>query len=210
MAAGWYLALAEIGPDSAIIIGLLYGVFLFPRFIQPRSHPVSMWIRISVVACSAAIFLYWIASPLLPKKPVPDVSYDLIRVTEGEKGVVVSADKRRGISDEIASLKLRGDVHGGVGGSSGSGQSVQPIDVELIALEPITKDTQLAIPETGHALYVLKNGVWTAHPSIMKKDGRTLTIGPGTDPHYDGGRLRFGKEADFHSFTWYPVIPKGQ
>jgi hypothetical protein len=210
MGAGWYFALAEIGPDSAIILGLLYGVFLFPRFVQPRTQPVKMWIRISIVSCSAAIFLYWIVSPLLPKKPAPVVSYYLMRVTAGEKPIVASADARRGISDEIAALKLRGDTHGGIGSSSGYGQDAPHIDVELIALEPITKEAQLAIPETGYALYVLRNGVWTAHPSILKKDRQTLTIEPGTDSHFDGGRLRFGKETDFHSFTWYPVIPKGQ
>ena len=35
-------------------------------------------------------------------------------------------------------------------------------------------------------------------------------IEPGNDPHYEGGRLRLGKEPDFQSFTWYPVIPKVQ
>jgi hypothetical protein len=210
MGAGWYFALAEIGPDSAIILGLLYGIFLFPSFIQSRTQPVRMWIRISVVSCSVAIFLYWIASPFLPKKPVPDVSFDLMRVTSGEKAIVASADERGVISHEIVALKLRGDVHGGIRGFSGSGQSVPRIDVELIALEPITKEAQLAIPETGCALYVLRDGVWTAHPAILKKDRRTLTIEPGTDPHYDGGRLKLGKEPDFQSFTWYPVIPRGQ
>ncbi len=102
-------------------------------------------------------------------------------------------------------------MHGGIGGSfSSSGQGVPHIDVELIALEPITKEAHLAIPETGYALYVLRNGVWTAHPSILKKDRRTLTIEPGIDPHYDGGRLKLGKDRNFYSFTWYPVIPKGQ
>jgi hypothetical protein len=168
-----------------------------------------MWIRISVVSCSAAILLYWVALPFLPKKPVPDVSYDLIRVTAGDTPVVASADKQRGISDEIAALRLRGISHGGISGLVSSGQNVPHIDIELIALEPITQKAQLAIPETGYALYVLRNGVWTAHPSILKRDGRTLTIGPGTDPHYDGGRVTLGKEPGF-PFTWYPVIPNGR
>jgi hypothetical protein len=43
MAAGWYLALAAIGPDAAIVLGLLYGVFLFPRFIESRSRPMPVW-----------------------------------------------------------------------------------------------------------------------------------------------------------------------
>ena len=34
--AGWYMALAAIGPDAAIVFGLLYGVFLFPCFIESR------------------------------------------------------------------------------------------------------------------------------------------------------------------------------
>jgi len=210
MGAGWYVALAEIGPDSAIILGLLYGVFLFPRFIQPRTQPARRWVRISAVSCSTAIFLYWIASPFLPKKPVAEVSYDLRRITAGEKPIVASAGETSGISDEIAALKLHGNAHGGIGGSAGPGQGVPRVDVELIALEPITKEVQLAIPETGYVLYVLRGGGWTAYPSIRKRDKRTLTIEPGTDPHYDGGRLKLGKETDFHSFTWYPVIPKGQ
>gem|GEM_PF-6205860 len=84
------------------------------------------------------------------------------------------------------------------------------IDVEIIALEPITKEAKLAIPQSGSVVYVLKDGVWTAHPSFSKRDGRTLTIEPGTDARFDGGRLKSGGETDFEAFTWYPVIPKGQ
>jgi len=213
MGAGWYFALAEVGPDAAIILGLLYGVFLFPRFIELRPKPITMWMRIGAVSCTAALFLYWIASPFLPKKPVPDLSYDLVRVTAGEKAVVAASYQGPDISNGVAALNMRGDTHGGIGGSGGSGgsgQGVHPIDVELIALEPITKEAQLPIPKTGYVIYVLKNGEWTAHPSVLRKDARTLTVEPGADVRYDGGRLKLGKEADFHAFTWYPVIPKGQ
>ena len=210
MSAGWYLALAEIGPDAAIIIGLLYGVFLFPRFIQPRPQPIAMWIRIGAVSCTVALFLYWVVMPFLPTKPVPEISYNLVRVTAGERVVVAASHQGPGISNELAALNLRGETHGGIGGSVSSGQDVPHIDVELIALEPITKEVQLAVPETGYVLYVLKNGTWTAHPMVLKKDKRTLTVEPGTDLYYDGGRVKLGKEANVHAFTWYPVIPKGQ
>jgi hypothetical protein len=97
-----------------------------------------------------------------------------------------------------------------VGGAVGSGQNVPDIFVELIALEPIKETAQLPIPKTGYVVYVLKGGAWTAHPSISEKDRRGLTIGPGTDSHFDGGRIKLDSEKDFHSFTWYPVISKGQ
>jgi hypothetical protein len=107
-------------------------------------------------------------------------------------------------------LNLRGETHGGIGSVGSSGQDAPHIDMELIALEPITKKAQLAIPKTGYVVYVLKDGTWTAYPSIQKKDKRTITVEPGTDMKYDGGRLKLGKEPDFHTFTWYPVISAGQ
>lgn len=211
MGAGWILALSSIGPDAAFVLGLLYGVFLFPRFIQPRTQPITTWMRISAVSCATALFLYWIASPFLSKRPVPDVNYDLIRVTPGEKAVTATAFLGSEFAAGLAVLDLRGDTHGGIGGGGGgSGQNAPPIDIELIALEPIMKEARLAIPNTGNVIYVLKNGSWTAHPSVMQKDKRTLTVKPGTDPHYDGGRVKLGEQSNFRAFTWYPAIPKGQ
>ena len=211
MAAGWYLALAAIGPDAAIVLGLLYGVFLFPRFIESRSPPIAMWIRISAVSCVAALFLYWIASPFLPHEPLAPVNYDLVRVTPGEKAVTTTSFLGSQIAADVGVLNLRGDTHGGIGGGGGgSSQSVPPIEMELIALEPITKEAKLAIPKTGHVTYILKNEVWTAYPSITRKDKRTLTVEPGTDPRFDGGRVKLSEQGEFQAFTWYPGILKGR
>jgi hypothetical protein len=210
LGAGWYLALAEIGPDAALVIGLLYGIFLFPLFVQARSQRIPVWMRISVVTCTAGLFVFWIISPLLPKKPVPVVSYDLVRVTPGNKSIAATSFLGNGISEEISSMSIRGEMHGGVGGGASSSNNAPEIDVELIALEPITKESHLSIPKTRDVVYVLKSGTWTAYPSFSKKDGRTPTIKPGTDPQFDGGQLKFGDSPDFHAFTWYPVIPKGQ
>ena len=43
-AAGWYLALAQIGPDVAIVLGLIYGIFLFPRFVFLREPRLPVWL----------------------------------------------------------------------------------------------------------------------------------------------------------------------
>ena len=210
-AAGWYLALAAIGPDAAIVLGLLYGVFLFPRFIESRLRPMPAWARITVACCTIALFSYWLISPFLPYKPLPPVNYDLVRVTPGEKAVTSTSSVGSDIATDLAVMNLHGNVHGGIGGEGGgSGQNTPPIEMELIALEPITKEAKLAIPKTGHVIYVLKDGVWTAHPSILHKDKRTLTLEPGTDTRFDGGRVKLSEPGHLQPFTWYPGIPKGQ
>ncbi len=211
MAAGWYLALAAIGPDAAIVLGLLYGVFLFPRFIESRSRPFPTWGRISIVCCATGLFSYWIVSPFLPHEPVAPVNYDLVRVTPGEKAVTSTSFVGSEVATELAAMNLQGTVHGGIGGGGGgSGQNAPPIEMELIALEPITKEVKLVIPKRGHVIYLLKNGEWTAHPSIVQKDKRILTLQPGTDPRFDGGRVKLSEQEHYQAFTWYPGIPKGQ
>ncbi len=210
-AAGWYMALAAIGPDAAMVLGLIYGVFLFPRFIESRPKLMPAWARITAVCFATALFAYWIISPWLPHEPLPPINYDLVRVTPGEKVVTSTSFLGSEIASELAVMNLRGNVHGGIGGGGGgSGQNAPPIDIELIALEPITKEAKIVIPKTGHVIYVLKNGRWTAHPSIVQKDKRTLTLEPGTDSRFDGGRVKLSEEEHFQAFTWYPVIPKGQ
>ena len=82
--------------------------------------------------------------------------------------------------------------------------------MDLIALEPIGTISKLDIPKSGYVVYVLQGGKWTANPSFSKKDGRQFTIGPGNDLRFDGGKVKFGNDKEFKSFTWYPTIPKGQ
>jgi hypothetical protein len=190
LGAGWIFALAAIGADSALILGLLYGVFLFPRFVQPRARPLPTWIRFSSVTFATLLFLYWLIFPLLPKTPIPNINYDLVRVTSGDKVVVATEYLGKDISNGMAALNLRGQTHGGIGGAAAnSGKDTPEIDVELIALEPITQKAQLAIPKTGYVIYVLKDGTWKAYPSLSGRDTRVLTIEPGTDSRYDGGRI---------------------
>jgi hypothetical protein len=208
--AGWYLALAAIGPDAALVLGLIYGIFLFPRFIEPRLQPIAIWIRICMVSCAVGLFIFWIVSPWLPRQPIPGIDYEVMRVTPGDKTVTSTPFLGAQVQAALATLNLRGDSHGGVaGGISGSDQGAPSIDIELIALEPIARRVTLALPKKGYAIYVLKGGVWTAHPSITQKDKRTLVLEPGTDNRFDGVRVKFSNE-DFQAFTWYPVISKGQ
>jgi hypothetical protein len=172
-AAGWYLALAAIGPYSALALGLLYGIFIFPRFVRLRTPPTSPWIRIGTAACASVLFLGWIFAPLIPQKPVPSVRFDLIRVTPGESPVREQWFESKDVAAEVAVLHITGEPHGGIrGGGVASGEGAPEIDVTLIALEPISATSALEIPKSGYVVYVLKGGKWTANPSFGKKDGR--------------------------------------
>jgi hypothetical protein len=210
-AAGWYLALAAVGPYSALALGLLYGIFIFPRFVRPRTPPTATWIRIGTVACASVLFLGWIFAPLLPQKSVPGVRFDLIRVTPGETPVKQQWFESKDVAAQVAVLHITGEPHGGIGGGgASSGEGVPEIDVDLIALEAISSTSKLDIPKSGYVVYVLKGGKWTANPSFSKKDGRKFTVAPGNDPRFDGGQIKFSNDKEFKSFTWYPTIPKGQ
>jgi len=207
--AGWYLALAPIGPDIAGVFGLLYGLFFFPRFVETRSQSVSMWMRVSAVTCSVALFLAWLIWPFLPHKPKAEISYDLVRVTPGDKQVVAASWLGQDLSSDLKTLNLRGETHGGIGSAAGSSPGAPQIYAELIAFQPITAEVKLALPTQGHVVYILKDNKWVAHPDIVNADERALAVQPGTDPRYDGGRVKLTGQPQFFSFTWYPVIPKG-
>jgi hypothetical protein len=209
-AAGWYLALAAIGPYSALALGLLYGIFIFPRFVRLRTPPTSPWIRIGTAACASVLFLGWIFAPLIPQKPVPSVRFDLIRVTPGESPVKEQWFESKDVAAEVAVLHITGEPHGGIGGGASASQGAPEIDVGLIALEPIRTMSKLDIPNSGCVVYVLKGGKWIANPSFSKKDGRKFTVAPGNDLRFDGGQIKFGNDKEFKPFTWYPTIPKGQ
>jgi hypothetical protein len=208
--AGWYLALAPIGTYAAMALGLLYGIFLFPKFIATREKPFPLWVRWSIITVVCGLFLFWIISPFIPHKPVPGISFSIIRLTPSEKIYKSNEVQLLGEANvkQVNALQLKGDVHGGLGGGSSAGDNSLMIDVSLIALEPITTKSELLLPESGSVVYVLKDRHWAAYPAIQKKDKRKLIIGPALSKEYDGGHLKIGKTAG-DDFAWYPVIPKG-
>ncbi len=204
--AGWYLALAAIGPDAAMMAGLLYGVFLFPRFVFPREHYLAIWQRSIVIAAVSAAFILWIAWPLLPRNPLPGVAILVNRITPGPESVDWQPSQyfRPETWGELSNLHLTGELHGGVQSAvSGEGQE---IEVAVIALQPIDREYRVSIPASGHVVYVLHDGRFEPHPAFAKKDKRTMLLKPGVDSKWDGGEISLG--LGFSPFTWYPTIPR--
>jgi len=203
---GWYLALAAIGHNSALVIGLLYGVFVFPRFVASREQKLPRWIRVLAISTASSLFMLWIVWPLLPRKPVPGIAVLINRVTPGQLPVDWHPSEyfRAETWDELSKLHLAGGLHGGV-------QSVmfgegQEIEVAVITLQPIDREYRVPIPPSGHVVYVLHDGRLEPHPAFTKKDKRTVVLKPGVDSKWDGGQISLGH--DFSAFTWSPTIPR--
>jgi hypothetical protein len=207
--AGWYLALAEIGPDVALMFGLLYGICLFPRFVYSREKVLPTWLRASSIMIAFAAFAYWLALPFLPHKPIPSISLQVMRITPGTKAFRIKDAEFLGqdIPKQANELELVGDAHGGIGQTGGTNSTLQ-INVLLIALEPIDREYKLRLPKTGSVVYVLKDHQWIAHPGFSEADARKLLVEPGIDTKYDGGQIKLGDAKSFSSFTWYPTLPK--
>jgi hypothetical protein len=202
--AGWYLALAAIGPNCAMVAGLIYGVFLFPRFVVPREQRLAIWQRSIAITAASAVFILWIVWPLLPRKPVPGMAVLVNRVAPGQVPVDWKRSEyfRAETWDELSNLHLTGELHGGIQSAmSGEGQE---IEVAVIALQPIDREYRVALPSSGHVVYVLHDGRLEPHPAFTKKDKRTMVLKPGLDPKWDGGQINLGH--DCRPFTWYPAI----
>jgi hypothetical protein len=206
--AGWYLAIAPIVPEIAAFLGLVYGVLLFPQFVAPRQPPPTMRIRAAITALALLTFLALIVWPLLPRAPQPGLAYSLIRVTPGPEPLEPLWQDTPSLAAQMKSLRLAGEPHSGISGTPGSESNVR--HVELVVLEPIAKPVTLPISKTGDMLYVLRSGVWTAYPAIESRGGASIILRPGSDADFDGAQLKLDGERDFHAFTWYPTIPKGQ
>jgi hypothetical protein len=207
LGAGWYIALAPIGSYAAATVGLLYGVFLFPKILNPRTKELAILWRYSLTALASLVVVGWILFPLFPRKPIPGINYQLDRLVSSSEPAEITVPLWLGteIPIEASKLGLHGALHGGIGGGSSDSSS---INVLLIALEPIRQEYSLELPAQGYVVYTLQNGSWTPHPALTKKDKRRLHVLPGLDPKFEGGRTQIGYSFDPTPFTWYPTIPR--
>lgn len=207
--AGWMIAMAPIGVYLAAGCGFLWGTLLLPELVVRMTVVRPLAARIAlpliVVGCGVAYLIY----PLLPKTPLPSITFEMNRVTPGSSFVQAAATPylKAETQREIDALQLHGDEHGGIQSSQGTG-SDQSVDVVVLTLEPIRREYKLDVPAFGHVVYVLEKGKLTAHPSIQKKARESILIDPGVDPVLDGGRIKVGDMPQFANFTWYPTIKK--
>jgi len=46
-AAGWYIALGQIGPPLGLLCGVIWGIFVLPRFVSSRKAALPLWLRVT-------------------------------------------------------------------------------------------------------------------------------------------------------------------
>jgi hypothetical protein len=91
----------------------------------------------------------------LGTKHIPDVNYNLVRVTAGDKAVVAASYQGPKLSDELATFNLRGATHSGIGGAGSSGQDAPHIDVERVAFRICSGHFERELVfDIGHPTYL--------------------------------------------------------
>jgi hypothetical protein len=204
--AGWMIAISSLGIYLAACCGLLWGLFVMPSFVVPRGEHLPMAVRIGIPLLLELAAVFYLLSPLIPRRPIAPITFEMNRVTSGTE--LVRADKtpylKAETQAEIDALGLHGDIHGGVQSSQGTNN--EDVDVVVLTLRPIDHEYKLDIPEHGHVVYILADGKLTPHPPFQGKDKRHIWIEPGENSTYDGGKIRVGNDGKFIAFTWYPTI----
>lgn len=215
-AAGWYIALSPVGPESAAIAGLIYGVAFFPRLVVPREKRPPLLIRVISAIVLPALVLLWVIWPLLPKTPIPRLSYSVVRITPGPRSVVeqLQPGDRQVIGAFLEPLHLTGEMHGGIGGTASGDDKVPSIQANFYLMEPIKVEVDLPMPKTGAVVYVLQSGHWSSEPSNFVHGKQILHIRPlqshmGREGMNEGAEVRLSDEK-FYPFHFYPVIPDKQ
>ncbi|HEY5328911.1 MAG TPA: hypothetical protein VIJ79_03425 [Acidobacteriaceae bacterium] len=208
---GWMIAISSFGVYLAAGCGLVWALFIFPLLIAPRAVHLPLAARIALPTALVLSGLLGLLYPMLPRTPEAAVNVDLMRLTPGTQPYTGLPAGPFGaeIPRIVQNLNLRGDIHGGEQLMQGNSGTSDGIEALFIATQPITHHQSLNLPAHGAVVYVLAGDKWTAYPTIGKKDKRTIIIGPGNDPKYDGGTLELStREGKAVPFSWYPGIPR--
>jgi hypothetical protein len=205
-AVGWMIAIAPVGVYIASGCGLLWGVLVMPALVVPRQEHLPITLRVALPLLLDAAAIFYLVYPLIPKKPVAPITFELNRITEGEE--LVRADRTEYLKpetqQEIDGLNLRGRLHGGMQSTQGTNSG--DVDVVVLALQPIDHEYKLDVPAKGHVVYVLADGKLTPHPLFQEKESKHIWLRPGVNATYDGGQIKVGDAPEFSAFTWYPTI----
>jgi hypothetical protein len=204
--AGWMIAIASVGVYVASGCGLLWGLLAMPALVRPRDARLPMAVRLALPLLLSSAAVLYLIYPLIPKKPIAPITFELSRITDGAD--VVRADKTEYLKPEtqaeINGLNLHGEVHGGIQSTQGTNSG--DVDVVVLAFQRIDHEYMLDVPAQGHVVSVLANGKLTPHPTLSKLEKAHIWIEPGVDATYDGGKIRVGSEGKLSAFTWNPAI----
>ncbi len=206
--AGWYIAISSVGVYGGGVVGLLYGVFLLPRFAAIREQQRRWW---QWVAIGSATLLLGagIVYPLIPDRNAQQLEVSVMRLVPGPEDL---PGENSGLSatevSVLHSLGLRGELHGGIQSFSGGGD--KKARALIVVRGPISSKVTLREPKAADVVYVQDGEHWKMYPANAPTIRKmiTLTDAPG---EYEG--LIFAVEpviGEPKAFTWYPPIKREQ
>ena len=82
--AGWYIAISAVGGFGGGVIGLVYGVFLLPRFAVIREQQRRWWQWVAI-GCATLLLGAGIVYPLLPDRNALQLEVSVMRLVPGQE-----------------------------------------------------------------------------------------------------------------------------
>jgi hypothetical protein len=223
-AAGWYIALGEIGAALGLLCGVVWGVFVLPRFVGSRETVSALWLRITAGTLGVGVFLYWTISPLIPDRDAQSLRVEVVRIVPGEQSLTsgfqqIPATERTNnmvgfggnLTEEDATLLnksgVRGRLYGGLSTELSVGGATREARALIVVTEPLERPVLLRQPKAARVIYLERRGEWTMippdAPTIRKKIRLTPVQGDATKIK---AIIDSQASNDGTTFSWYPAM----
>jgi hypothetical protein len=139
---------------------------------------VSSAVAIIILAACAPAALRFIKFVMLPETPPFDLSISFEGLSPSQAPLSVSD---MAVDDQtfrtLSSLNLHGKRRAPEGYIAfGTKNPTAEVRVLMVAQEPVTQNAELALPSKGSTVYLLKDRIWRAYPSIVDPAQQRLHI----------------------------------
>jgi hypothetical protein len=205
LAAGWYIAISQSPVLAGGIAGVIYGVFLLPRFsnsssIDRRTCRHRATIATTIIAFGAIVFY-----PLLPKQSEQSLEVHYVRVVPGPGDLTADPGAGALTPDELKFLKslaLTGRLQFGISEyRNGSPTEARAV---IVFTGELRSRVELRQPLKTHVIYVQQGDGWKMYPSNATTMRNKIRFWPSTT---DSSKIEVQSDPAMgqpNSFSWYP------
>jgi hypothetical protein len=205
-ATGWYIAIAGVVVYGGAVIGSLFGGWILPRFTGSAGPIRSNWLRWAGVAVVVLGSFGVVIYPVLPDRDAQSLDVMIKRLVPGPGEIGPDSGLTK---DEVAvlnSLGLKGELHGGIQSSSGSGE--KSARALIVIRGALTSKIKLRQPKATNVVYVQDGSTWRMYPSDAPTLRKRITLAEGNG-EFEGLTVEIDPViGEASTFTWYPPIKR--
>jgi hypothetical protein len=224
--AGWYIALGGVGSALGGLCGVLWGTFVFQRFLSTKPAKSRMWLRISASVIACGIFLYWTVSPFIPDRDAQSMHVDVVRIVPGNDAItsgsqpipVPERPQNQGMVGFGTSLSpndanllngvgVKGRIYQGVSEGTSVGGATKEARVLIVVTEPLESTIVFREPRAVNVTYIENHGKWSMIPAEAPTVRNEITLSPDrSDPRKIHLVIEPTSNKDGSAFSWYPAM----